>query len=1100
MKFSSLAFLILATVSFATAQNGVDPNALTALVQDLKNAGATVAAEAISALAATGGAGADLVGAMLSSPTTFVWPDVSPLQLLSDVAHLVPLAEYHTFQGTINPSVVAASPNHTVVRSHLTDTNYVHLEGGQAQAAVFTINGGSLQILNQQSPTTLTAKTTSGNLTFLTATNTLTPPGNLTSIISAQSNLSSFGNALNSAGRTAPLMAANGVTIFAPLNNAISDKDQLKNQNGSVISQAIDNYVIPGASVYSTGFTAGQHNSGSGSFLSFSNNGTTWTVRSGKSSARIIQSDILLNNGVLHIIDNVLVKGPATATGGAQTWRFHDLGLLRLIVGVLVAALLLISMCLNAFSLYDLAKVGATSCILLDVVSLWVTGRPVAKPERPYLRPPEWVPRRTHPPSLIRVDHRLNYFTLTALSITCDDPINTFREVGDRKLENRAIANNVAHARRASSPCLLPAVPQPLLPRSSNHKHTQEVVEDVVRGVDTKAGDLVMLIGEQNSAPSFLALGYYLGVTPIQRPFTPHFTTSMTMPQPNRPLDGSFLNIGGSSGPWLQVPPGSFEPFNGMQRPTMKQPPSAPPQATIDQTRVPEISRRYEYRSTLIIDTHLMSVAWRSQTPNSAQFPNSQNMMMPNPAGVPSTPFGTYTQPAQNEWMLPPPGFVRPNTRTGIRNASKMQTRDIPNNADGPSGDSSQPVTIDAETAFWITYNTEAEAFDREHLDAWNKTLDVLLIFAGLFSAINTAFILESYQGLQPDPSDITNRLLLLLLMHRNDDTVFTPSILSTLSGPAQYATSVNCLYFTSLACSLMAAFGAVTAKQWLTEYASIGSILPQTELGTRRQEKWDGMIAWRFPVIMAILPILLQLSLFLFLIGTVQFLWPINTLLAVLFLVLFVGSAVLFFGIMAIGIIYPSSPFQTPVTRFLQKWYGRTFDFVKEMYKATPSLKRRLTGLSSHSKRSEASEETSASEETLVDMEEEKPTWDEKDVMKAKCALWMLGQAEHQDVTLCALTMLPKIPRDLLFEMFNDPMRKGLFQRIYRLHASFLPPAYPGSGEDPPLWSTVAGALISGMALSCIISGKRPGTETVLEAMEDEGVPSKQKVETVAT
>ncbi|KZV82927.1 hypothetical protein EXIGLDRAFT_626369, partial [Exidia glandulosa HHB12029] len=60
----------------------------------------------------------------------------------------------------------------------------------------------------------------------------------------------------------------------------------------------------------------------------------------------------------------------------------------------------------------------------------------------------------------------------------------------------------------------------------------------------------------------------------------------------------------------------------------------------------------------------------------------------------------------------------------------------------------------------WKVYRDEATAQDEAMLDGWNKTLDILLIFAGLFSAVATAFVIESYKFLQPDYEEYTSRAL----------------------------------------------------------------------------------------------------------------------------------------------------------------------------------------------------------------------------------------------------------------------------------------------------------------------------------------------------
>ncbi|KZV94424.1 hypothetical protein EXIGLDRAFT_567188, partial [Exidia glandulosa HHB12029] len=71
----------------------------------------------------------------------------------------------------------------------------------------------------------------------------------------------------------------------------------------------------------------------------------------------------------------------------------------------------------------------------------------------------------------------------------------------------------------------------------------------------------------------------------------------------------------------------------------------------------------------------------------------------------------------------------------------------------------------------WKVYRKEAKAFDDGLLDGWGTTLDILLIFAGLFSAVATAFVIESYQSLQPDNAAYAANALYMLVAASNQAT-----------------------------------------------------------------------------------------------------------------------------------------------------------------------------------------------------------------------------------------------------------------------------------------------------------------------------------------
>ncbi|KAJ6545443.1 hypothetical protein B0H19DRAFT_907503, partial [Mycena capillaripes] len=56
----------------------------------------------------------------------------------------------------------------------------------------------------------------------------------------------------------------------------------------------------------------------------------------------------------------------------------------------------------------------------------------------------------------------------------------------------------------------------------------------------------------------------------------------------------------------------------------------------------------------------------------------------------------------------------------------------------------------------WAVYVSEAEKYDRGLVESWKSDMEGLLIFAALFSSILTAFIIESYKSLNPDPANLT--------------------------------------------------------------------------------------------------------------------------------------------------------------------------------------------------------------------------------------------------------------------------------------------------------------------------------------------------------
>ncbi|TBU38757.1 hypothetical protein BD309DRAFT_971188 [Dichomitus squalens] len=110
----------------------------------------------------------------------------------------------------------------------------------------------------------------------------------------------------------------------------------------------------------------------------------------------------------------------------------------------------------------------------------------------------------------------------------------------------------------------------------------------------------------------------------------------------------------------------------------------------------------------------------------------------------------------------------------------------------------------------------------------WNEEIDMLLVYAGLFSAIVTAFNVQSYLLLQPTP-DPTVAVLQQISFQLNSFSVNPPFVNATQPAipltnvpppPVEsWAVALNILWFSALICSLGSASIGILVKQWLHEY-----------------------------------------------------------------------------------------------------------------------------------------------------------------------------------------------------------------------------------------------------------------------------------------
>ncbi|KZV87589.1 hypothetical protein EXIGLDRAFT_839864 [Exidia glandulosa HHB12029] len=237
----------------------------------------------------------------------------------------------------------------------------------------------------------------------------------------------------------------------------------------------------------------------------------------------------------------------------------------------------------------------------------------------------------------------------------------------------------------------------------------------------------------------------------------------------------------------------------------------------------------------------------------------------------------------------------------------------------------------------WKVYRDEATIQDEAMLDGWNKTLDILLIFAGLFSAVATAFIVESYKAFQPDFAEYTARALFILMSARNGSGTMDP--LPALPDPGVVIVStqtrwINGLWFTSLSLSLGVALLCILVKQWLGQYKDrITASTESPQSWARRRALYhEGIKRWQLPAFIAVLPLLLHIALFLFLGGLVTLIWDLDTTIAVIMATLTAVLSTFYTICLVLPQWYVDSPTATPLA--------------EQMGNILPSLRRAALGV----------------------------------------------------------------------------------------------------------------------------------------------------------
>ncbi|KAJ6536832.1 hypothetical protein B0H19DRAFT_1317144, partial [Mycena capillaripes] len=232
-------------------------------------------------------------------------------------------------------------------------------------------------------------------------------------------------------------------------------------------------------------------------------------------------------------------------------------------------------------------------------------------------------------------------------------------------------------------------------------------------------------------------------------------------------------------------------------------------------------------------------------------------------------------------------------------------TVQIEDTSPAPGSDTEGPFARHCvDTAIiWKLYMIQAKISDDNLANMFNSDLDPLLIFvrgtptgvlqAGLFSAILAAFLIEIRKGLQEDPQNITNLLLMALIQgQHNASAAQTPTI--NRFEPSSSTRWLNGLWFSSLMFSLMSALGASLAKGWVTQFCST---ISGSNWGDAKQHcsRYRGFGRWHLHLIVQCLPILIHIAFFLFSIGLVVLLFCDDQAIGIFICVLTVLVALLY-------------------------------------------------------------------------------------------------------------------------------------------------------------------------------------------------------------
>ncbi|KDQ51355.1 hypothetical protein JAAARDRAFT_62567 [Jaapia argillacea MUCL 33604] len=335
MRLTSLTFPFL-SLGLATAQS-INTTYVAGLLSALNGAGLTSLVSAASSLNSST-VGQQLLGELsagsngttkftIFAPNNGAFSGV-PSNISGNPSLLADVLAYHIQTGNISTNEIASYPNTTIGRTLLNDSTYVQLEGGKNQVVAWSKqSNGNTTVLNQNTVVNVLSNTVYQNIQLYIIDGVLDIPGSLDAAMAAN-NLNTLRTVLSTitvggGSLFTQLNSTRGFTLFAPTDAAFSAvQDQLTSlgSNMTALQAVLGNHIINGSTVYSPTLMTQNFTSGAGESLSSHANTSGVFIFSGNTTAEVSKPDVILDNGVMHIIDHVLLNLQSDSSAASSAY------------------------------------------------------------------------------------------------------------------------------------------------------------------------------------------------------------------------------------------------------------------------------------------------------------------------------------------------------------------------------------------------------------------------------------------------------------------------------------------------------------------------------------------------------------------------------------------------------------------------------------------------------------------------------------------------------------------------------------------------------------------------------------------------------------
>ncbi|GIZ45784.1 hypothetical protein CKM354_000893700 [Cercospora kikuchii] len=298
MQFKNLLFA--AAAALVSAQDAAAPPAL---------ADALSTTEDLSSLNTVLQGFPDLVATLAgASNITIFAPSNSALEAAAQVLEslqgtpdvIAALLTYHVVNASVLSANISETP--TFAPTLLTNETYTSLPEGQVVGVrregenVVVISGAGAR----SNVTTADVQIANGSVVHIIDSVLTLPIDVYQTAVAA--NLTALAGALNATNLTEPLAASEQITVFAPTTEAFDDiSSALANLSVADATAILGYHVINGTVAYSSNLTNTSVETTGGSVNITIIDGAVFV-----NAARVIAADVLIANGVVHVIDSVL--------------------------------------------------------------------------------------------------------------------------------------------------------------------------------------------------------------------------------------------------------------------------------------------------------------------------------------------------------------------------------------------------------------------------------------------------------------------------------------------------------------------------------------------------------------------------------------------------------------------------------------------------------------------------------------------------------------------------------------------------------------------------------------------------------------------------